>query len=220
VLWLGQGLSQVDTQITVVALPLLAVVTLGGTPLQVRGLVAVEYLPSLMLGLLAGLLVDRMERRSVMLVGDFGRFLLLATVAGTALADVFDFPLLYVLIALVGVLTLCYDVAYQSGLPSLVHEDHLLASQHPAAKHPGGGLPRGPGSGWCTRTGRQRVGTGVTTVRLCWSRSLERWREVLADDPEVAERVSDSSFPLAPGAVLDGDDDRSAAFDHGGTDRG
>jgi len=74
------------------------------------------------------LLVDRMERRSVMLVGDFGRFLLLATVAGAALADVLDFPLLYVLIALVGVLTLCYDVAYQSGLPSLVHEDHLLAA--------------------------------------------------------------------------------------------
>ncbi len=67
-LWLGQGLSQVGTQITVVALPLLAVVTLGGTPLQVSGLVAVEYLPSLVLGLLAGLLVDRMERRSVMLV--------------------------------------------------------------------------------------------------------------------------------------------------------
>jgi len=53
---------------------------------------------------------------------------LLATVAGAALADVLDFPLLYVLIALVGVLTLCYDVAYQSGLPSLVHEDHLLAA--------------------------------------------------------------------------------------------
>ncbi len=53
---------------------------------------------------------------------------MLATVAGAALADVLDFPLLYVLIALVGVLTLCYDVAYQSGLPSLVHEDHLLAA--------------------------------------------------------------------------------------------
>jgi len=169
VLWLGQGLSQVDTQITVVALPLLAVVTLGGHP-AAGPRSRRRRVPALAdARLLAGLLVDRMERRSVMLVGDFGRFLLLATVAGTAVADVFDFPLLYVLIALVGVLTLCYDVAYQSGLPSLVHEDHLLASQHPAAKHPGGGLPRGPGSGWCTRPGRQRVGTGVTTVRLCWS---------------------------------------------------
>ena len=70
-----------------------------------------------------------------------------------------------------------------------------------------------------TETG-SAIGTGVTMARPSWLESLGRWREVLADDPEVAERVSDSSFPPAPGAVLDGDDDRSAAFDHGGTDRG
>lgn len=125
-LWVGQGVSQVGSQVTLVALPLVAVITLGGTPLQVTAVTAAEYLPSLLFGLVAGVLVDKADQRRIMLATDLIRALVLVGIPVAAIAHVLSFPLLYVAVFAIGLATLFFDLAYQSGLPRIVESAHLL----------------------------------------------------------------------------------------------
>src|SRR3954449_4484500 len=72
-LWLGHSVSLIGTQITLLAFPLLALAVLDASPLQVRMLAAVEFLPVLLLGLPAGAWVARLPRRPVLIVTDLVR---------------------------------------------------------------------------------------------------------------------------------------------------
>src|SRR3712207_3920656 len=72
-LWTGQTVSVYGSQVTALALPLTAAVTLQATPSQMGLLTAVERLPFLLIGLFAGAWVDRWRRRPVLVVADFGR---------------------------------------------------------------------------------------------------------------------------------------------------
>src|SRR6266550_1519434 len=79
-LWLAQSVSQVGTQITLLALPLAAIVVLGASPLEVGVLGAVEFLPFLLFTLPAGVWVDRLPRRRILIAADVGRAGILAVV--------------------------------------------------------------------------------------------------------------------------------------------
>src|SRR5689334_24529990 len=105
--WLGQTLSLVGSQVTVVALPLTAVLTLRATPLQLGLLGAAQYAPYLLLGLLAGVWVDRLPRRPLLIAADLGRALLLGSIPLAALAGILGMGQLYVVGFLVGTLTVC-----------------------------------------------------------------------------------------------------------------
>src|SRR5262249_60024173 len=72
-LWAGDTISQLGTQVTVLALPLLAVTTLHATPFQVGLLTTFEFLSFLLVGLPAGAWVDRVRRRSGLIAGAVGR---------------------------------------------------------------------------------------------------------------------------------------------------
>ena len=73
--WLASTVSDFGTYITGVALSVLVLVNLGGTPLD-QGLVnAARWAPYLLFGLLAGIWVDRWQRRTVLIAGDLGRAL-------------------------------------------------------------------------------------------------------------------------------------------------
>src|SRR5437764_15146856 len=76
-LWGGQTISLVGSQVTVLALPLVAVLTLDAGPLQMGILGAAQFAPFLLLGLLAGVWVDRLRRRPILVWTDVGRALLL-----------------------------------------------------------------------------------------------------------------------------------------------
>ncbi len=125
-LWAGDAISQVGTMVTMLALPLLAVRTLHASPLQVGLLTTFETLAFLVIGLPAGAWVDRLRRRNVLVVGDLGRAVMLASLPVAAHYQVLTMAQLYLVALVNGVFTVFFDVAYQSYLPSLVGRDHLV----------------------------------------------------------------------------------------------
>jgi Na+/melibiose symporter-like transporter len=125
-LWAGQGLSCVGSEITVLALPLLAVLTLGAGPGEVGLLVAAEQAPLMGFGLLVGPLVDRVGPRRAILATDYGRAVILLLVAALAVTDRLDVGPLVLAAALLGGLTAAYEVAIMALVPELVAVEDLL----------------------------------------------------------------------------------------------
>ncbi|WP_103351564.1 MFS transporter [Amycolatopsis sp. CA-128772] len=125
-LWAGDTASQFGTTVGYTAIPLLAAVTLAATPFEMGLLTAAQTLAFLLIGLPAGVWVDRLRRRRVMLTADFVRFALLLSVPLAWWAGVLTLAQLLVVVLLVGVATVFFDVAYQSYLPSLVGRERLL----------------------------------------------------------------------------------------------
>ena len=125
-LWAGETISQFGTQISQLAIPLTAALVLNATPLQMGLLGAFEFAPFLLLSLFAGVWVDRLRRRPVLIVADVGRAILLGSIPAAALLGVLHIEQLYVVGLLTGVLTVFFDVAYQSYLPALVNREHLI----------------------------------------------------------------------------------------------
>ena len=126
-LWFGFGVSQLGTAVTAVALPLLAVLQLHAGALQVGILNAAQYAAYGVLGLAAGIYVDRRSRRNVMLVTDAARAALLAAVPILWAADLLRLWHLYVVAFGVSVLTLLFEVAFQAFFPVIVSRDRLIA---------------------------------------------------------------------------------------------
>jgi MFS family permease len=125
-LWAGDSISQIGTTVTFIALPLLAIQVLDATPFEVGLLTTFETAAFLLVGLPAGAWVDRLRRRNVLITGDLGRALLLGSLPLAWMFDVLTLPQVYAVALLTGVLTVFFDVAYQSYLPFLVGRDHLI----------------------------------------------------------------------------------------------
>lgn len=124
-LWAAETVSVFGFQITNLALPLTAAVTLAATPAQMGLLGALDSVPFLLFGLFAGALIDRVRRRPLMVWADLIRAALLVAVPLSALLGALRLEVLYAVAFLVGVATLLFDVAYQSFLPSVVSRRQL-----------------------------------------------------------------------------------------------
>jgi MFS family permease len=125
-LWGAQTVSQFGTQITLLALPLVAILVLEASTFEVAALSAIEFLPFLLFALPAGVWVDRLPRRPILVIADFGRAAALLTIP---IAGAFDALTIWQLFAVgfaTGVLTVFFDVAYQSYLPALVTREDLV----------------------------------------------------------------------------------------------
>jgi MFS family permease len=107
-------------------LPLAANLTLKATASQMGLLAALSFAPVLLIGLLAGVWVDRVRRRPVMIVADLVRALLLVSIPLAAVLGTLHIEQLYIVAALVGMLTVFYEVANQSFLPTLVQREHVV----------------------------------------------------------------------------------------------
>ncbi len=94
-LWAGQSISMLGTQISLLALPLAAVLTLHATPAQMGLLTAAGTLPGLLVGLFAGVWVDRHGRRPLLISTNLGRALVLLVVPAAALMGLLRIELLY-----------------------------------------------------------------------------------------------------------------------------
>jgi MFS family permease len=123
-LWTAETVSQFGSQITGLALPLAAILVLAADPIQLGLLNAMDALPFLLIGLPAGVWVDRLRRRPILIVADLGRAMLLASIPVAYLLDALSMLQLYVVGLTVGMLTVFFDVAYQSYLPALVDRPH------------------------------------------------------------------------------------------------
>jgi len=124
-LWAAQTVSLFGSQVTTLALPLTAALTLRATPAQMGVLGAAQFAPFLLIGLFAGVWIDRRRRRPVMIAADVGRAVLFALIPALALLHALRIEQVYVIAFLAGALTLFFDVAYTSYLPSLVARDRL-----------------------------------------------------------------------------------------------
>jgi MFS family permease len=125
-LWSAETISQFGSQVGQLALPLVAILVLDASAFEVAALGTVQFLPFIIFTLPAGVWVDRLPRRPILIVGDFGRAALLATIPIAYVADLLSLGQLFVVGFLVGVFQVFFDVAYMSYLPSLVERDRII----------------------------------------------------------------------------------------------
>jgi MFS family permease len=144
-LWSAQTISQFGSQISGLALPLAALLVLGASATEVAVLAALAWLPWLLISLPAGALVDRMRRRPVLIFADAGRAVALLSVPAAYAADVLTIWQLYVVAFATGILTVFFDVAYQSYLPSLVERQQLAEGNSKLEISRSGAGVTGPG---------------------------------------------------------------------------
>lgn len=131
-LWTAETISQFGTQITFLALPLIAATTLTVTPFEFGLLATIEFLPFILLSLPAGVWVDRLRRRPILIAGDLIRAASLAsipiayviqTATGSQILTIWH---LYAVGFINGCATVFFDIAYQSYLPALVERDQIV----------------------------------------------------------------------------------------------
>ena len=125
-LWIGQTISEIGSRITIVVLPLIAVLILNARPGQMGMLAGIGGFASLIVGPAAGLFVDRLRRRPILIVTDVGRAALLGSIPLAFALGVLRMQQLYAVVAVAGILTVLFDVAYQSYVPSIVERDQIL----------------------------------------------------------------------------------------------
>ncbi|MFF4028291.1 MFS transporter [Streptomyces sviceus] len=125
-LWVGQTASQLGEHTSLLVLPLFAVLTLDAGAGELGVLRAVGQAPILLLSLFVGAWVDRWRTRTVMVLSDAGRTLALGAAALAGLLGGLGLPALYVVVFAVGVLSVFFDVAYQSSLVRLVGREQLV----------------------------------------------------------------------------------------------
>ncbi|MCE7005134.1 MFS transporter [Kibdelosporangium philippinense] len=123
--WAADTVSLVGSYVTTVALPALAVLTLQASQTEVGLVSAARWLPYLLFGLVAGVLVDRYRRRPLLVGTDLARAVLLALVPLLHVVGLLTIPVLIGIVFVFGALSLVYDAAHQSFLPSLVPADRL-----------------------------------------------------------------------------------------------
>jgi MFS family permease len=127
-LWSGQAISWTGSAITTVALPLVAVVTLHASVVEMGVLAALNVLPHLVFGLPAGLWVSRFSLRRLLIIADLGRALLFGAIPLLAGIGHLQMLHLYLVALAAGVLTLLSDTASQSLLPVLIPRDDLMSA--------------------------------------------------------------------------------------------
>lgn len=123
-LWLGQTISLLGSAVTIFALPTLAVLDLHATPVQL-GALAAQTLSFPILGMLVGVVADRVSRRHIMIVADIVRFVALASVPIAASGRALGMPQLYGVALVSGAASAFFGIAYQSYLPVIVPAKRL-----------------------------------------------------------------------------------------------
>jgi MFS family permease len=124
--WTASAISDVGAQITALVLPLIGALTLAASPWEMGVLTAAGSAPALLVGLFAGVWVDRLRRRPVLIATDVGRAALLLLIPLASVLGVLRIELLCAVAFLVGALGLLFDVAHLAFLPSLIGRDRLV----------------------------------------------------------------------------------------------
>jgi MFS family permease len=128
--FIGQSISMLGDQVSLIALPLTAVLALHASPAQMGALLTTALIPNLLFSLHAGVWVDRRgRRRQVMLATDIGRGVLIATVPVAYAFGQLTWAQLYVVAFLSGTLSVFFFVAYGAFFQVVVsREDYVAAN--------------------------------------------------------------------------------------------
>jgi MFS family permease len=125
-LWTGQTISEVGSQVSQLAIPWLAAVGLHASPIAFSLLGVLGFLPFILFALPAGVWVDRLRRRRILIAGDAARAVLLSLIPILWAVGVLEIWHLLILQFAIGIFTVFFDVAYQSYLPALIEREHLV----------------------------------------------------------------------------------------------
>ncbi|GAA1561544.1 MULTISPECIES: MFS transporter [Brevibacterium] len=124
-LWMGDTVSVFGVQFVSFAMPLIAVQLLHADAFEMGVLSTLESLAFLLIALPAGAWVDRMRKKHVLISGDVLRALVLLSIPAAWLLGALSFVHLCIVAALVGIITVFFDVANQSYLPEIVTGDRI-----------------------------------------------------------------------------------------------
>jgi MFS family permease len=122
--WTAQGISSVGDGVRAAALPLLAA-GITHQPLAVASVTVAEGLPWVLFALVAGALVDRLDRRKVMGIADLCRFATVGLLAVAVATDHASIPLLCLAGFALGTAQTMFDNASQAILPAVVDKPQL-----------------------------------------------------------------------------------------------
>ena len=152
-LWTAGTISQLGSQVSGLAIPLIAATVLNVSPFEFGLLATIEFLPFILLRLPAGVWVDRLRRRPILLAGDIGRAVALATIPVAFTLDVLTIWQLYAVGFTVGCLTVFFDVAHQSYLPAVVERHQLVEGNSKLEM---------------SRSAAQVLGPGIAGILIAW----------------------------------------------------
>lgn len=125
-LWVGETISDFGDQITLLAIPLTAVIVLKASAFEMGLLAAVAAAPTALFSLPVGVWVDRLPRRPVLIAADLGRAAALATIPLAFVVGAISLAQLYIVAFVTGTLSVFFIVAYQAYLPALVGRERLV----------------------------------------------------------------------------------------------
>jgi len=125
-LWFAKTISGLGNAITGVAIPVTASIVLHATPAQMAVLIFAGQLPDLLFGLLAGVWVDRVRRRPLLIGADLGRAIILALIPIAAFTDLLSMRVLWVVAFGSAALSLIFTLASVAILPAIVEKSQLI----------------------------------------------------------------------------------------------
>jgi len=190
-LWTAQAVSLCGTQVTALALPTVAILALHATPVEVGALSATQWLGYLVVGLVAGVVVDRLPRRRIMVVADLARLLALGSVPVAFALGLRSLAHLYAVAAVTSVGAVFFDVAYQSYLPGLVERGCLVEGNAKLALADGAARVGGPALGGVLI---QLVGgaTAIAADAASYLASALCLASIRTPEPRAPARVDDA----------------------------
>lgn len=172
-LWGAQIASAFGSRITRTALPIIAILTLRATPVEVAVLAALGVAPGVFVGLFAGGRVDRSARRPLLIGADLVRAGLILTIPAAAWLGALSMPQLYVVAAAVGAATSLFQIADNTYLPALVGPELLLEGNAKLEATEAVAEAAGPGvAGLLIQTLTAPVAVLIDGVSYLWSALL------------------------------------------------
>ncbi|HCT78497.1 MAG TPA: hypothetical protein DGT23_18345 [Micromonosporaceae bacterium] len=124
--WAGQAVSNVGDRITIFVVPTVMIFVLHASALEVGIVAMAQYLGIPLLGPIAGILVDRWDKRRTMLMCDVIRLVAVAVIPLAYWWGWLSTPLLFVCVAVISGATIFFNVGYLVAVPSVVPERHLV----------------------------------------------------------------------------------------------
>jgi hypothetical protein len=190
-LWLASTISQLGTQVTVLVVPLIALKLLHATTFQVGALGVAEFLPFILVGLQAGAILDRRERKPIMLLCDVARAAALAAVPVAWGLGKLHLWMLYVVVFVVGTATVFFDVSAQSITPDVVAVEDLGDANQTVAAAESVARTAGPGIGGLLLT----VVSAPVAILVDIVSYLASFWLLLGVQPATVEREADDGKP-------------------------
>ncbi|GIJ79292.1 Predicted arabinose efflux permease, MFS family [Micromonospora phaseoli] len=182
----AHGIGVVGTEITALALPTLAILTLGASPLVASALFAIEFGTHALASPVLGVLVDRARTPRRLLVGaSLGYAAVVSTVPVAAVLDLLTIPLLAVVAVVAGGLGALVTIGLQAAVPTLVPPQRLVEANSAMAGARSVGQVAGPAlAGWLVQVAGAATAIGVDAVtRLLGVLAYARLRAVAGTGP-------------------------------------